>query len=490
MLAIHLSVVAVLWLAVPTEQTTGAPAEAETALIGIWKGTARTGGQSAEVAFDIRKSQKGPLVLFMTLPPLHAWRMPVGYLEGAPGGHWKIPDWHVTLKREGEMLTGELGDPRVTFEVGKADALPAERPLPSYARGPEPDWAYAAGAPVWASLASHQGTVYAADTSGRLHAVASGDGSRLWSRQVGGAMYGAPLVTNDAIFVLDDAGAVQRLRRQDGGVVWRVELGAEAPARVLPAATAFEFDFHAPMPVLQDGTLYLSSPGGAVHALEAGSGRVRWRADLKTQVRTTAAVSASHVLVGTLDHHLVALDRRTGREQWRFKATGPITSAPTVADRLVIVASRGSWITALDLKSGAVEWSRYDWFSWIESDGVLADGVYYVGSSDLRAVRALDPRTGRPRWETDVLGWAWGTPALTADTVYIGVASPQKYVTRHEAGLVALDRRTGAVKWRRPIAQRRDGFVSGYPGSVVISGGVLIAPNVDGTLEGYRLPRR
>lgn len=125
--------------------------------------------------------------------------------------------------------------------------------------------------------------------------------------------------------------------------------------------------------------------------------------------------------------------------------------------------------------------------AWIESTGVAEGGVFYVGSSDLRAVRAPDPRTGHAAWETDVLGWAWGTPALTRDTLYIGVAGPREYVTKHEAGLVAIDRKTGAVRWRRPVARDAERFVSGYPGSVVIADGVLAAPNVAGTIEGYRI---
>ena len=107
--------------------------------------------------------------------------------------------------------------------------------------------------------------------------------------------------------------------------------------------------------------------------------------------------------------------------------------------------------------------------------------------SDLRAVRAFDPRTGEVLWETDVLGWAWGTPALTRDTIYIGVAGPQKYVTKHEAGLVALDRKTGMVRWRRPVPSDPAAFVSGYAGSVALSDDMLIAPNVNGRLEGYRV---
>jgi hypothetical protein len=77
------------------------------------------------------------------------------------------------------------------------------------------------------------------------------------------------------------------------------------------------------------------------------------------------------------------------------------------------------------------------------------------------------------------------TPAVAGDTVCMGVAAPQKYVTKHASGLVAIDRRTGAIRWRRPIPPQADAFVSGYPGSALISGSVLVR----GALEGYALTR-
>ena len=74
---------------------------------------------------------------------------------------------------------------------------------------------------------------------------------------------------------------------------------------------------------------------------------------------------------------------------------------------------------------------------------------------------------------------------MTADRVYIGIAGPQKYVTRHAAGLVALDRKTGRIVWRRPVPPHATEFVSGYPGSMVVVDDVLIAPNVSGAIEAY-----
>jgi outer membrane protein assembly factor BamB len=457
-------------------------------IAGIWRGIATTGDQSSAVAFEIRTLPDG-VALYLTLPSLHAWRMPVDYLRSGAEGRWSVPDWKIVLARDGERLTGELGDPRVRFTATKADALPTEPAVVSHAAGPAPDWTYEAGAPIWASPASRDGLVYAADTRGRVHAVRAADGTRVWMVDGGAPVHGAPLVTADAVFVFDDAAVLRRLARRDGTEVWRASLGGDAVPRVLPAETAFDFDFHAPAPVHDRGVIYVTSPAGVVHALEADGGAVRWRRELGARVRASVAVSGDRVFVGTLANDVVALGRRDGEELWRARMTGAVTSAATPAGDVLIVGSRGAWLSGLDLATGRERWSRFQWFSWIESTGVLVDGLYVVGSSDLRVVRAIEPATGRVVWETDVLGWAWGTPLVTRDTVYAGVAGPKKYVTKHEAGLVALDRSTGHVRWRRSVPADPTAFVSGYVGSPVLESDVLVAPAVRGALEGYRVRR-
>lgn len=473
--------------AVATPAETQAPAAADPApILGLWRGTARAGERSAELALDIQPAD-GRVGLFMTLPVLHAWRMPVGYLSPSDG-QWAIPDWGIALARAGDRLAGELGDPRVTFELARSDAPPAQPPAPpALPAGPKPAWTYDAGAALWGGPAVLEGAVYLGDAQGRVHSVNAADGSTLWIEKGGAALYSTPLATPAGLFTCDDAGRLRRLERATGKEVWSIALGADAAPRVLPAAAVFAFDYQAPTPVLRDGVLYVPSALGSVHAVDADDGHVVWRADLGAKVRASVALTDALVLASTLDHDLIALDRGQGSERWRFHATGPITSTATPAGDLVLVASRGSWITALAAATGEPVWERYDWFSWIESTGVVVDGLYYVGSSDLRAVRALDPRTGRTAWETDVQGWAWGTPAVTADAVYMGVAAPREYVTEHAAGLVALERKSGAILWRRPVPKDDAAFVSGYPGSVVVAGDQLFAANVRGTLEAYPL---
>jgi len=458
-------------------------------IIGIWTGTATANGETARLAFEISKVANG-IGVFMTLPRLHAWRMPLDYATRQADGTWAVPSWHITLRREGESLTGTYADGRVRFVLARAPALPAEVAPPALPPGPMPDWTYGVGATLWASPTSRDGIVYAADTRGTLHAVRAADGAPVWRVPSTSPIFGAPTATADSLYVFDDGGVLRRMERSTGRVIWRRELGGDAAPRVLPAHDVFDFDFHAPSPVLHTGSIVVTTSGGVVHVIDAGSGTIQWKRELGAKVRATAAASDALIIVGTLAGDLVALDRRSGRERWRFKAAGPVTSAATITNGLVLFASRGGWLTALDGATGRERWARFYWSSWIESDGVMGDdGLFYVGSSDLRVTAAIDPASGKAAWQTDVLGWSWGTPAVTSDTVYVGVAAPRQYVTKHAAGLVALDRRTGAVRWRREILPG-DGFLSGYPGSVVISNGVLVAPNVNGTLEGFRLRRQ
>ena len=87
-------------------------AQDDSAIMGFWSGTATAGGVEAGLAFEIKKLPDG-IGLYMTLPRLHAWRMPVDYVTAQPDGTWAVPSWHITVRREGGTLTGTYGHPRV-----------------------------------------------------------------------------------------------------------------------------------------------------------------------------------------------------------------------------------------------------------------------------------------------------------------------------------------------------------------------------------------
>jgi hypothetical protein len=117
-----------------------------------------------------------------------------------------------------------------------------------------------------------------------------------------------------------------------------------------------------------------------------------------------------------------------------------------------------------------------------ESEPTLVGGSLYIGSSDSRRVRAIDPKNGHVLWAAQVCGWTWGTPLAVNDTVYYATGGTDKYFITQKGSLGALDRKSGAIRWRKPILLTSPNHVSGYANSLAYANGKIIAAGLDSTI--------
>jgi len=135
-------------------------------------------------------------------------------------------------------------------------------------------------------------------------------------------------------------------------------------------------------PVAAGGLVFVAGSDGAVSALDAASGAVRWTALAGGPVRYPPSVGGGRALVGSDDGWVYAFEAATGRRLWRFRAA-PEERRIAVYGRLVS--------------------------TWPVSGGVLlADGVAYavagINNFDGTHVVALDAATGRIRWQSNTSG--------------------------------------------------------------------------------------
>jgi len=149
--------------------------------------------------------------------------------------------------------------------------------------------------------------------------------------------------------------------------VWR----SAPPAAYTPTA-----------PTAAGGLVFLSGSDGVVRALDAGTGKPRWRAYTGGAVRYPPTIWQGRAFVGSGDGWVYAFAARDGRLLWRFRA------AP--AER---------WIPVY----GALH------STWPAASGVLvADGVAYVAAGivnyDGTHVYALDAATGKLKWQNNSSG--------------------------------------------------------------------------------------
>jgi len=148
-------------------------------------------------------------------------------------------------------------------------------------------------------------------------------------------------------------------------------------------------------PVTAGGLVFLTSSDGAIRAMDARTGECRWVSHTGGRIYYTPAVDQGRILVGSGDGHVYAFEAATGRSLWRFRAA-PVERKISVHGRLAS--------------------------TWPVASGVLVeDGVAYaaagMASWDGTHVYALDPETGRIRWQNNTSGHLAGDDKVSGVSV-------------------------------------------------------------------------
>jgi eukaryotic-like serine/threonine-protein kinase len=188
---------------------------------------------------------------------------------------------------------------------------------------------------------------------------------------------------------------------------------------------------------------------GVAEQLFGGQGGVKWRFATRSAVRSTPAVTATRVFVGSGDSTLYALNRVTGSLVWKYSTDGPVHASPAVARGLVIAATIGGRIFAVDETTGKLRWSVRTgaplpqniapagaWDFWASSP-VVTGQMILIGSGDGN-VYALDLMTGTERWRVKTTGRVRATPSVLNGTAVVGSFDGRVY---------AIDVATGKTKW-------------------------------------------
>ena len=177
-------------------------------------------------------------------------------------------------------------------------------------------------------------------------------------------------------------------------------------------------------PIVVDSTLYVSLPFSGVAALDARTGRERWRYKHESRAEKPCcgpanrgvAVDGGRVYVGTVDGRLLALDAATGAVVWdvtvaEYHGTTEATSQLRSDDPLARVGATGS--TGVGISAAPLVYGDRVFvgiagvgYGLHPDQGLAVVGVSgQYGRPGLMA--AFDARTGRPLWQFDVTGPGW-----------------------------------------------------------------------------------
>jgi len=472
---------------------------------GKWIGTVGFPQDRVQIGLDLQRDEKGDLKAYLYLPVSNFYGLDLGTVV-RDRNRYLQRDNVISLTLAEDRLEGTFYPLNAPVALRRTDELPREVPIPELPKGPGPRWQTKLGGAIYAPAAVRDGVAYVGTGGGTLNAVNVRDGSFVWLFAAGNGIFGQPLATDQHLFFVCDNGYLFKLDRKSGKEIWRYDLGGERASRILEHQVLdklgigeFDFDESAPQPVLADGVVYVGSGDGSFHAVDAASGRriwrfaagvtvapVPWNSHGEAKVRTTAALDGSRVVFGSFDHNVYSLERSTGKEVWRKDTHAEVTGAPVLVGGRLIVGNRGGLLVALEPATGAVVWRALLWGSSVESTATpAADGLFYVGSSDMRRVSLIDSKDGRVVWRADVFGRAWARPALTAQRVYASAEGASPYQMRHLGSLTALDRESGKIVWRWPMPEWPGSLVNGFVAAPVVDGDTVVVGGLDGTLYGF-----
>jgi outer membrane protein assembly factor BamB len=353
-------------------------------------------------------------------------------------------------KRESVMAPGASADAPVT-DASEPVVIPAAQTNAS--------WSQPGG-----SATNALGNLAVGPSLTRSWAVKAGEGSTDEARIIA-----TPIVANGAVYVLDSDSKVTALNASSGARLWRVS--------VVPEKKKHNGAFGGGL-AAEGGRVYATTPFGEAVALDASSGAVAWRKQLGAPLRAAPTVADGTIYFSGSGNEIFALKTTDGSEVWKYQGTGGhaaivASTSPAVSSGIVVVPTTAGEVIAYSASDGLEAWSD----SLISADPVAAaaniggisgrpviDAGQVFAISNAGKFGSYTLSNGERHWAKDISGSQ--TPWAAGGFVF---------VIANNRVMMAVSKRTGAVRWTREL-----------PGKVwagpVLGGGRLIAVSSGGKL--------
>jgi len=150
-------------------------------------------------------------------------------------------------------------------------------------------------------------------------------------------------------------------------------------------------------PTVAGDTVYVGANDGTLSALDAESGKVRWKFPTGGEILSQPLVREGKVFFGSGDGGLYAVTVQ-GKLAWKYEAGAAVYSSPAWANGAVVCGTNAGDLIAVEAATGRLRWRCAEPNYAIESAVHVAQGTVYAGAWD-RFIYAVDAATGALRWK-------------------------------------------------------------------------------------------
>lgn len=279
--------------------------------------------------------------------------------------------------------------------------------------------------------------------------------TQAWTAQIEGSsssrrLGAAPIVADGTLYAVDTAGTIHALNAETGARVWeyRADMASDLRGSAFGGGLA-----------VAGNRLFASSGTGRVVALDTADGSEIWRANPAGPLRDSPTLAFNLVLVVTQDNRIIALDQDDGSIAWQ--ESGSVAQAgvfgvasPAAGQGTVVAGYSSGELVAYRYENGRVLWAdalartsistEVGSISDIDADPIIDQGrVYALGQGGRMA--AYELVTGQRVWELNLSGIS--TPALAGEWLF---------TLTSDARMLAIARATGKIRWITQLARYRN----------------------------------
>ena len=291
----------------------------------------------------------------------------------------------------------------------------------------------------------------AAKSTGHL---AIGEAPRkAWVAQIPGSskkerLAASPVVGGGKLFVMDTLGAVHALDAATGREQWKTAVRMDSNnASVFGGGAAYD-----------DGAVYVTTGLGEVARLDAADGKIKWRVKPAGPLRGSPTIAFGAVTVMTQDNQIVALNADDGAQLWHQAGSATQSgvfgvAAPAAGQGTIVAGYSSGELVAYRYENGRELWSdalartsiatSVSTLTDIDADPIVEAGrVYALGQGGRMA--AYELVTGQRIWELNLAGIS--TPAVAGEWIF---------TLTDEAKLLCIAKANGKVRWMTQLRHYR-----------------------------------
>lgn len=228
--------------------------------------------------------------------------------------------------------------------------------------------------------------------------------------------------------------------------LWQVDVGVGAEQRHLKLT-----------PANDNKILYVVDTSGRLMALDADSGKLRWKKRLPISVSAGIGIGGGQLYVASFEGEVLALSAEDGKILWRGLVSSEVLAPPVHTQDSLLIHTTDGKLFALDNSSGRVRWS-YDRSVPVlslrgTSTPVVSQGTVFetFGSGKLAIMQLSDGKVlfERPlgfasgRSDLERMNDADAGPLLDKDVIYTAT---------YQGSILALNLRNGAQLWSRKLS--------------------------------------